>query len=462
MGNALSYAVLVLAIPLGVALFVMLRPALAAVVVFLSFTMFLPEAVVIDAPGLPGIGKVEAISIACLIGMFLKARRRMREARWFRGPEALVLLLLVVDIGTAMTNGDALVYGPTELPALGLYEAFSMSFSDLHWYAVPFFVGRALIRDGRELKTLLVALAVAGAFYTPLLFIELMMSPQLHNWIYGFQQHAFVQTIRGGGYRPMVFMPHGLAVALFMAWSVLAAAALVKARRAVAGVPAPLVALYDFGFLATCKSVGALLYAATLAPLLMMASPRALGRLAALAGVLVLTYPVSRAAGWFPVQPLLGVARSVSAERAQSLEFRLTMEELISDHAAKRPWFGWGRFGRNMVWDEQSGRAISVSDGHWIVVYSIRGGLGFLCIFALMVWPLLSLRRRIRRVEDPAERAMLCGLLVIVMAAAVDLIPNGLFTSLTVFLAGALHGAGRALSASVVASSPAARAAEAS
>ncbi|MDC7223945.1 MAG: hypothetical protein PQJ60_09405, partial [Spirochaetales bacterium] len=43
------------------------------------------------------------------------------------------------------------------------------------------------------------------------------MSPQLSRWIYGFHGHAFIQHIRGNGYRPMVFMQHGLMVSLWMA-----------------------------------------------------------------------------------------------------------------------------------------------------------------------------------------------------------------------------------------------------
>jgi len=309
----------------------------------------------------------------------------MREARWFRGPEALVLLLLVGDTATVLTNQDPLDYGPTHLPGLGLNEVVSLFFNDFMWYAVPFFVARALITNARELKMLLTALVVAGAVYTPFLFIELMMSPQMHNWIYGFAQHAFDQTVRGGGYRPMVFMAHGLAVALLMTWSVTAALTLAKARRAVAGMPAPVAALYNAGFLAACKSTGAFLYAVAAAPLLLFRPPRSIARVVALLGVLVVAYPALRAAAWFPTAALVDAATSISAERAQSLAFRFEMEELLSERAAERPWFGWGRFGRNMVHDPESGRPVSISDGHWIIAYSVKGMVGFAGIFLLIV-----------------------------------------------------------------------------
>ena len=57
---------------------------------------------------------------------------------------------------------------------------------------------------------------LGGLIYVPLCLFEVRMSPQLHNMVYGFAQHSFGQTVRGGGWRPMVFMQHGLAVGLFM------------------------------------------------------------------------------------------------------------------------------------------------------------------------------------------------------------------------------------------------------
>jgi len=52
-------------------------------------------------------------------------------------------------------------------------------------------------------------------FYTFFLFIELTASPQLNRWIYGYHQSQFIMAMRAGGYRPMVFMRHGLNVAFF-------------------------------------------------------------------------------------------------------------------------------------------------------------------------------------------------------------------------------------------------------
>lgn len=441
MANDFSYLALALSLPVGIALFLVLRPVTAAIVVFLSFVMFLPEVVTLDAPGIPGVGKIEAASVACLFGMLLTGRRRLREARPFRGPEALTLLLFACDVATVVTNGDPVVVGPTFIAGLGSSDVVSSIYKDLLWYTVPFLVGRALITSSKELKELLAAVAIAGAIYTPLLFIELMLSPQLHGWIYGFYQHSFAQTFRGGGFRPTVFMNHGLAVGLFMAWAVVAAVALAKARRAASGIPAPVVAVYNGAFLVACKSLGAVLYAAAATPLLALLPPRLVARSTVVAALLVLSYPACRTFELFPVEAVVSAARSFSPARAESLEFRLRMEELITKHTAERPWFGWGWSGRNIVYEAESGKQASVSDGQWIVVTSVHGIAGFAATFPLLVWPLFGLRRRLRRIEIPADRAMLAGLAVMVAIGAVDLIPNGLFSHLIVFFAGALYGA---------------------
>jgi hypothetical protein len=45
----------------------------------------------------------------------------------------------------------------------------------------------------------------------------------LHTWVYGYFPHSFAQQLRYGGYRPVVFMGHGLLVALFAAIALISA-----------------------------------------------------------------------------------------------------------------------------------------------------------------------------------------------------------------------------------------------
>src|SRR5439155_21163091 len=80
---------------------------------------------------------------------------------------------------------------------------------------------------------------IGGLVYVPLCWFEVRMSPQLHVWVYGVRHHAFVQQMRDGGYRPMVFMQHGLMVAMWMAMTSLIGCWLWKAKtiRQIGDVP---------------------------------------------------------------------------------------------------------------------------------------------------------------------------------------------------------------------------------
>ena len=70
----------------------------------------------------------------------------------------------------------------------------------------------------------------ALAYSLPTLF-EIRMSPQLARWIYGFLAQSFDQTQRAGGFRPVVFLQHGLWLALFMAMAALSGLALWRQNR---------------------------------------------------------------------------------------------------------------------------------------------------------------------------------------------------------------------------------------
>jgi len=235
-------------------------------------------------------------------------------------------------------------------------------------------------------------------------------------------------------------------VGLFMCWASIAAIALAKTRKRAGPVPGAAIAAYDVGWLLAVKSLGAIIYTFVGAPLLMFLKPRMIARICAVLALIVMTYPITRATSIFPEHGLVDVARSLSGDRAQSLEYRFDMERLLTEHAKERPLFGWGRHRRNMVFGDWSDQPVSVSDGHWIVVYSIRGAAGFILIFSLLLWPVWKLRKRLRLIEDPKTRLMLAALGLIVVVAGIDLIPNGLHNTITVFLAGALWGLQKGLS----------------
>src|SRR5262249_43950125 len=118
------------------------------------------------------------------------------------------------------------------------------------------------------------ALVIAGLIYcTPLLF-EVRFSPQLHYWIYGYYPTEFAQTMREGGFRPMVFMGHGLLAAFFIMTSFLAAISLGRRRIMVSPLPpfAPPAVLAFM--LLVFKSFGALVYGMAGGAIVFFGKPR--------------------------------------------------------------------------------------------------------------------------------------------------------------------------------------------
>ncbi|MFU8832817.1 MAG: hypothetical protein ACNA7J_11780, partial [Wenzhouxiangella sp.] len=145
----------------------------------------------------------------------------------------LIIVALLSPFLTALTNSDTVVAGPRVMAGLTWYDAFSMSASAAIML-LPFMLGMRFMARPEEHRYLLWALVVAGVAYSFLVLFEVRMSPRLNIWIYGFFPHQWTQHLRGGGFRPVVFLNHGLAVGLFLAMAVVASCVLwretVKAR----------------------------------------------------------------------------------------------------------------------------------------------------------------------------------------------------------------------------------------
>src|SRR5262245_48390624 len=165
------------------------------------------------------------------------------------------------------------------------------------------------------------------------MLFEVRMSPQLHAWIYGYFPHSFGQQLRDGGFRPVVFIGHGLGVAFFSMTTVVASAALWRAGVRIFNVPAGSVTVYLSVVLLLCKSLGSVIYAAIAVPLVHFATPRLQLRLALGLTLIALLYPTLRALDLVPSTLLVEFAATVSEDRAQSLKFRFDQEQQLLTHA---------------------------------------------------------------------------------------------------------------------------------
>jgi hypothetical protein len=417
------------------------RPALAVASLLLGAVMFLPEVVEFKLPGIPPFSKYEIAISWVWVGILLWHRPRLREVTL--GPAAKILFLLIPigAVGTALTNQDPLVYGPRLLPPLRPYDAVHFFLEDVMRLAMPFLAGAVIFRTRRDLRELMMVLAFAGIVYAPLMLIEARLSPQLHNWVYGFAQHVFLQTMRWGGYRPMVFMNHGLALALFIATGLIASAALLRARRPIFDHRPGRVTLALGFLLFVCKTVSSMLYGYVGAALAFFGTPKAQVRLGMVLASALLVWPLMRLHGLVHTDELVDTAKEwVDAERAQSLEFRLVNEEVLFDRALERARFGWGGFSRASIFDPFSGKELSTRDGAWIITLGERGYVGFLATFGLLALPVFFARRRLGSVAEGVDRRLLAALALLVGIHAFDLIPNGRYSYMGHLLAGSLYG----------------------
>lgn len=432
--NILAFLALFIWVPVTAWIFTRYRPAEATMWSILLSIMFLPEVVAIDPPLLPPMDKTSMAVLWCFLACLWKGRDRLLAAKPFRGIDLLFVMLLLGNVGTSLTNEDALVTGAVVRPALGLYDAFALGIKDTLSIYLPFFIGRAMIRNRRDLDDLTRILLSTGMFYSLLALVEIRLSPQLHNWVYGFHQMDFTMTMRFGGYRPTIFMQTGMAVCMYLLGSSMMAIA-----RNRAGMEKTWKTLYLPVIVVICKSSGAVIYGLLVWPLLWM-SQRFRILLPTAFALTALLYPVLRGTDVFPADALVEQAEKFNEERALSLWFRFDQEWQLMERARERPWFGWGGYNRNRLFEPSTGEDLSVTDGDWAIQVGTRGAVGFLGMYGLLTIPILLLFFRMKRLRSKRDRRLLSAVALLSSVITVDLLPNGLFNCLPLFLSGAIHG----------------------
>ncbi len=398
--------------------------------------MFLPSGTAWDPPLLPPLTKfrVALLAVALALRLF-HWRELLHKAPLHQLPRFIFALFLAGAARTIALNQDTLVFGPTVLPALTWYDYSSAMLGEFLDLYLPFSIGQRVFFSERALTDLLRVLTTCALIYAPLMLFEVRMSPQLHMWIYGFYPSEFQQAMRGSGFRPIVFMNHGLSVAGWMFGCVCAALALGRAHIHLRYVPARARVYVNWALLVLTKSMGPLIYAGA-ATFFRFRSSRSGARFVLLVMLVVAVYPVLRAENVFPTERVLATFAKVSAERTRSLKFRFDNEDILLRHAMERPAFGWGTFGRNQVYDEW-GRVETVTDGEWIIVLGCFGYAGHVTFFTLLLMPLWRYVRR-RRYMPERARALCGGLAVLLALFLLDLLPNSRSDYLSVMYAGAL------------------------
>lgn len=440
MPNILAYAALIGWPLVAFALFSMFPARVACMAAILGADMFLPAQFSIDLPLIPPFDKDNIAGLSALAACLLVKRSALSRKAAGGKYSWYIVAMIVGLLMTTLTNGSPVRHGPVTLPGQTMHDFVSDFINTLLMWVPPFYLGRKLFCRAEDVKIVLQAFVVAGVIYSIFIFIEVRLSPQLNLWIYGYHQSDFVQTIRFGGYRPKVFMRHGLNVAMFMAISVLACAGLQRARVRTFGLGAAACGAYLSFVLLICKSAGAIGYCIVFVPVLLWLGTKVQARIAWILAALAFSYPLFRTWNLVPVEDMISFFNSIlGPDRAQSLEFRFNNEGVLLKHAVEQPWFGWGGYGRNLVYDEYTGKTTTIVDGYWIALLGAIGVMGFVSTFGLLLMPTIRFGKTLRTFHG--EHRYLGGtLLVICLICSIDLIPNAGISPYFTLLVGALAG----------------------
>ena len=436
-------------IPVILVMFAILPPRRAVIVAFAAAWMFLPVAGY-ALPGLPDFDKMTATSLGVLLGVCLFDASR-------------IVALRVSPLDLPMVVWCLCPMASSYLNGLGLYDGASAMLDNIITWGLPYYIGRLYFSDLEGLRELAIGIFIATLVYMPFCLYEAKMSPRLHRIVYGFYQHSFRQTMRWGGWRPQVFMEHGLMVGLWMAGGVLTGAWLwfAGAIRRVWIVPASLLVAALLITTVLCKSAGALLLLVGALGVLVLSH---FLRTRAMVALLVLTpalYIGARLQGW-TFEPVTDAIEQFSEERAGSLRFRIDAEVLLIERAKESPVYGWGSWSGNRVRDER-GRDVAVTDSLWILAFGQKGFVGLVSVFTVLMLPAYLLYRRFPASEwrNPAV-APFAALAMVVAIFALDSLVNAMFNPVFVVAAGAVIGAGSRRLAAPQPAAPAAPAAPSS
>jgi hypothetical protein len=410
-------------------LFRALPPRRALIVSYLGAILFLPV-YHYKIPGIVDYGKIACTSVGVVLGalLFDQATLFRFRPKWLDLP---MIVWILCPIGSSMSND------------LGIYDGISESFGVLSTWGIPYFMGRIYLSDARGLKEVAMALVVGGLIYVPLCVFESRMSPMLHMLVYGFHQQSWIETIRLGGWRPTVFMDHGLEVSLWLAFSTLSAFTLwiTGAVKRLANRSMGMWAVLLGGVTILCRSSGAIiLLVAGIATVLACRWSRR-GAVFFLLLALPLVYVGARATGEWTGVGIVQEIAAVDSERAASLNYRLRAEDTLIQHALHRPGLGWAGWGRNRPTRFDPYVTAYAVDGLWIMELGKHGFVGLGAVLGVLLLPGFILILRLPRAgwvhPAPACAVILAVVLGLYM---IDCLMNAMVNAMYLLGAGGLVG----------------------
>ncbi len=412
-----------------------LRPRTAVLFSVIGGFLFLPMASY-NLPGIPNYTKITAIALGLIIGGILSGARWNTSFRWQVYDLPMAVFCFISPIATSLIN------------SLGLYDGLSEAFRTYISWGVYYWAGRIYLNDRWAMRDLSMGIVIGGLIYMPLCLFEVRMSPQLSNMIYGFFPHSFAQHVRYGGYRPIVFMQHGLMVAMWMAQASFVIYWLWK-NGGITRIERISIAPLTFILFVTtilCKSINGWFFLLVGIVCCYYFKIYQSIRLFNWVLFLIPVYIIIRSTGFLPAATIQETAALlVDPQRVESLSQRLEQENAFSEKAFRQPFFGWGGWDRGWPIDPETGRkTVRAVDALWTIILSTRGLVGLCGLYiSMLLGPWLFYRNynEIKRVVTIEKDAFLVDAIVlslVVVFFMIDTLMNGMINPIYIICSGAL------------------------
>ena len=268
------------------------------------------------------------------------------------------------------------------------------------------------------------------------------MSPQLHSWVYGFFPHSWGQQVRYGGFRPVVFLGHGLWVSIFLFVVFSSMVSLSRLKLQSFRIPNNVILIYLFALLIFAKGLGSIILGFTLFFMVLSIKQAWILKISILLALIAISYPLLSIADLFPHQNLVEIISSIDISRAESLKYRFDQETALLERANEKLIFGWGGWGRNRLED-------SVTDGYWIILVGKYGLIGFMAIFGLILCAVWRTQESFPLIIEKSHKDFVVSTILIITFILIDQIPNASVNPLLWLLVGGhigrSHGSEREL-----------------
>ncbi len=407
-------------------------PAQRAVIrIFIISILFLPVAAV-KFPLIPPYGKYTAASYIVLIATMIYDSGRFSTFQFSMLDVPMLLWCVVSPFMSSMSNG------------LGPQDAISATMGQCITWGAPYFIGRLYLGNLEGVKNLAIGTFVGAVIYIPFCWFEARTFASLHMTVYGMGTgRDAAQSFRYGGYRPQVFMDHGLMLSFWLMAGCVAGFALWRQKLIKKLWNRPMgfwVSILLITFIAA-RSTGAYVYFLVGAGSLFLAWRfRTRILLWALIGA-ICWFLYTGAMGTFPNKPIIATLSSMfNPDRVASLAFRFDNEEILGAKARQQMLFGWGGFGRNRIFNEM-GEDVAVTDSLWIITFGVNGVFGLVTMTAAMLLPSIAfmLRYPASLWKNPyfSQAAAIAAILILFM---LDSLMNAMYNPFYMLAAGGLAG----------------------